>query len=54
MGFEQFVNTLLWRTTLLYHWSCLSDSVNIVEQSGEKVVFVASPIYPQLENQGAL
>jgi hypothetical protein len=48
MGFDQFVNTVL------YHWSCLSDSLKIIEQSDEKVVFTVQHIYPQLENQGVL
>lgn len=48
MGFDQFVNTVLG------HWSCLSDSLRIIEQSDEKVVFTVQHIYPQLENQGVM
>jgi hypothetical protein len=43
MGFERFVNNVL------RQWSCLSDSVQIVEQSGDKVVFTVSSVYPPLE-----
>jgi len=46
MGYEQFVNTVL------YQYSCLSDSIKIVDQSVEKVVFAVRNIYPQLQNQG--
>ena len=48
MGFDQFVNAVL------SHWSRLSDSVQIAEQSGDKVVFTASSVYPQLEKQGVM
>lgn len=47
-GFNQFTNNML------YYMSCVSDSIKIVEQSEAKVVFISSPIYPQLENQGIL
>ena len=48
MGFTQFTNNML------YYMSCVSDSIKIVKQSEEKVVFISSPIYPPLENQGTL
>jgi hypothetical protein len=48
MGFDQFVNTVLG------HWSRLSDSVQIVEQSVDKVVFTSSEVYPALEKQGVM
>ena len=47
-GFDEFANALM------YHYSCLSNNIQIVEQSKEKVVFIASPLYPNLENRGAL
>jgi hypothetical protein len=48
MGFTKFTNNML------YHMSCVSDSIKIVEQSEVKVVFISSPIYPPLKNQGIL
>ena len=48
MGFEQFANIVL------RQWSCLSDSVQIVEQSGDRVVFTVSSVYPPLEKQGVI
>jgi hypothetical protein len=47
-GFNQFTNNML------FYMSCVSDSINIVEQSEVKVVFISSPIYPPLANQGIL
>ena len=48
MGFEQFANIVL------RQWSCLSDSVQIVEQSGDKLVFTVSSLYSPLEKQGVI
>jgi len=45
-GFDGFVNYMLG------YWAKLSDSVQIIEQSNEKVVFVVPHIYPWFENQG--
>jgi hypothetical protein len=45
-GFNEFVNAVI------YHYSCLSDNLQIIEQSKKKVVLIASPIYPILENRG--
>jgi hypothetical protein len=46
--FEQFVNFSL------SSWAFMSDSVRIIEQSNEKVVFTFPHVYPALERQGAL
>jgi len=47
-GFEQFVNYMLG------YWANLSDSVQIIEQSNEKVVITVPHIYPWFENQGVV
>ena len=47
-GFEPYVNFLL------NSWACSGDSVNIIEQSIDKLVVVISSLYKPLENQGAL
>jgi hypothetical protein len=46
--FEQYVNFSL------SSWAFMSDSVKIIEQSNEKVVFTFPHIYPALESQGVL
>jgi len=47
-GFEPFVNFLL------NSWACSADSVQIIEQSNEKLVVMVSSMYKPLENQGVL
>ena len=47
-GFEPYVNFLL------NSWACSGDSVNIIEQSNDKLVVVISSLYKPLENQGTL
>jgi hypothetical protein len=37
---------------MLSSWVCMADSVQIIEQSNEKVVITVPNIYPALENQG--
>lgn len=46
--YEQLVNFMLTAT------ASLTDSVQIIEQSNEKIVFTAPHIYPNLENQGVI
>ena len=47
-GFDQFVRFIL------FSQACLSDSVQIVEQSSEKVLITVPHIYPRLENQDVI
>ncbi len=47
-GFEPFVNFML------RSWACYADSVQIIEQSDEKLVVMYSSMYKPLENQGVL
>jgi hypothetical protein len=46
--YEQLVNFMLTAT------ASLTDSVKIIEQSNEKIVFTAPHIYPNLERQGVI
>jgi hypothetical protein len=46
--FEQLVNFML------FSHACLADSVKIIEQSNEKVVYISPHIYPNLENRGVI
>ena len=46
--YEQLVNFMLTAQ------ASLTDSVKIIEQSNDKIVFTAPHIYPALENQGVI
>jgi hypothetical protein len=47
-GFDQFVKFIL------FGQACLSDSVQIVEQSNDKVLITVPHLYPRLENQDVI
>ena len=46
--FEQIVSFML------YSHACMSDGVKIIEQSNQKVVYITSHMYPELENRDAI